>query len=101
MRTAILRKFLIISLTVYVGRYLKFCISVTNKMSMFLLLTIESTLIIHSLRKKYGLEPYNLSMKRENVYFKIFHRDFLRHLRSKKGNLKVLKKVLVAVDVYI
>ena len=35
MRTAILRKFLIISLTVYVGRYLKFWISVTNKMNMF------------------------------------------------------------------
>ena len=67
----------------------------------FLLHTIESILIINSLRKKYGLEPYNLSMKRETVYFKIFHRDFLRHLRSKKGNLKVLKKVLVAVDVYI
>ena len=53
------------------------------------------------LEEKYCLETYDLTMKRETVYFKISHRHFLRHPRSKMRNIKVLIKVVVAVGVYI
>ena len=101
MRRAILRKFFIISFTVYVCRYFKSCISVTNKMSMFFTSYSREHFDYTFLEEKVWPRTLPFVNEKRNCLLQNISSWFPQASAIQKEKSQGLEKVLVTVDVYI